>query len=75
MGSIVTYSLKLPKELREKMKEVDLDWAEFIRKTIKAKIEEEERKKASEKLDTIRARAEKVSTNEVVSWLREDRQR
>ena len=57
------------------MKEIDLDWPEFIRQAIKAKIEEEERRKASEKLDLIRAKAEKVSTDEIVSWLREDRQR
>lgn len=75
MSSMTTYSIKLPKKLREKMKEIDLDWPEFIRQAIKAKIEEEERKKASEKLDLIRANAEKVSTDEIVSWLREDRQR
>lgn len=75
MSSMTTYSIKLPKKLREKMKEIDLDWPEFIRQAIKAKIEEEERRKASEKLDLIRAKAEKVSTDEIVSWLREDRQR
>jgi len=72
---MVTYSVKLPRELRERMKEIGVDWAEFIRETIKAKIEEEERRKSSEKLDLIRAKAGKVSTDEILLWLREDRQR
>jgi hypothetical protein len=38
-----------------------------------AKIEETERRKASEKLDQVRSKAKKVSTEEILSWIREDR--
>lgn len=43
------------------MKEVDANWAEYIRKAIKAKIVEVERRKAAEELDAIRARAKQVA--------------
>ncbi|MCD6458235.1 MAG: hypothetical protein J7K82_05235 [Thermoproteales archaeon] len=75
MSRLITYSIKIPKELREKMEEIDINWAEYIRKAIRIKIAEIERKKAAEILDNIRGRAKKVTTDEIVSWIREDRQR
>jgi len=75
MSNLVTFSIKLPKELRERMREVNINWAEYLREVIRARIAEEERKKASKELDIIRVRAKQVSTDEIVSWLREDRSR
>ncbi len=75
MSGLVTYSIKLPRELRERMREVDIDWAEYLRSVIRAKVEEEERRRASRELDAIRSRAGRVSTDELVSWVRGDRSR
>ena len=57
------------------MKEVNVNWSEYIRSTIMKKIKEHELKNASAKLDEIRAKAKPVPTRELVSWIREDRSR
>jgi hypothetical protein len=65
--------VKVPRELKKKMDEVDMNWSDYIRRSIASKIEENEMRRASEKLDQIRSRTKKVSTDEIVSWIREDR--
>jgi len=75
LGSLVNVSVKVPEELRESMRQVDVNWSEYLREVIKARIREELAKEASKKLDEIQARAEKVPTEVVVRWLREGRER
>ena len=75
MGRLSTFSVKIPRELRERMRKVDVDWAEYIREVIKSKVMEEERMRAVEELDVVRARVKQVATDEIVSWIREDRHR
>ncbi|MGB9660282.1 MAG: CopG family transcriptional regulator [Nitrososphaerales archaeon] len=75
MSKTSVITVKIPKELKERMKEVDMNWSEYIRSTIMKKIEEHELKNASAKLDEIRAKAKPVSTSELISWIREDRSR
>ena len=70
-ASVIT--IKVPKELKRKMNELDVNWSDYIRKSIATKIEEVEIRRASEKLDAIRLRSKSVSTEELVSWTREDR--
>jgi len=52
-----------------------VNWSEYIRGAIVKKIEEQQLKDASAKLDEVRARAKPVSTDELVSWIREYRER
>jgi len=54
---------------------VNVNWSEYLREAIKVKIREELAKEASKKLDEIQARAKKVSTEVIVKWLREERER
>ena len=75
MGRLSTFSVKIPRKLRERMRKVDVDWAEYIREVIKSKVMEEERMRAVEELDVVRARVKQVATDEIVSWIREDRHR
>lgn len=75
MSRVSVITVKIPRELKERMKEVHVNWSEYIRSTIAKKIEEDELRKASAKLDEIRAKAKPVPTNELVSWIREDRSR
>ncbi len=75
MSRLVTFSVKIPRELREKMEEIDINWAEYVRNAIKNKVREIERKRASRELDNIRKKTKTVKTDELLSWIREDRQR
>jgi len=45
-----TITVKVEKELKEKMKEIKINWSEYIREAIRQRIELEERKKVAEKL-------------------------
>ena len=74
MGKLVNVSVKVPEELREMMRRVKVDWSEYLREAIRAKIREELAKEASEKLDEIRGREGKVPTNVLVKWIREERE-
>ena len=74
MGRLVNVSVKVPEELRELMRRVKVDWSEYLREVIKAKIREELAKEAAEKLDEIKGRAGKVPTEVLVRWLREERE-
>ena len=75
MGRLVNVSVKVPEELRELMRRVKVDWSEYLREVIKAKIKEELAKEAAEKLDEIKGRAGKVPTEVLVRWLREEREK
>ena len=75
LGRLVNVSVKVPKELREQMRRVNIDWSEYLREAIRAKIREELAREAAKKLDEIRQRARKVPTEVLVGWLREERER
>ena len=72
-ASVIT--VKVPEELKRKMKQVKVNWSEYIRSTIQRKLEEQMVKTASAKLDEIRARSKPVATEELVAWIRENRER
>jgi predicted DNA-binding protein len=65
-------SIRLPEETRKKMKELDIDWADYIRTAIEAKIRELQRKKAAESMDKIRAKT-KLGAFDSTRSIREDR--
>lgn len=75
LGQANVITVKVSSELKEKMKQIKLNWSEYIRDSIQKKIEEQKMKQASAKLDEVRARVKPVSTDELVSWIREDRER
>ena len=68
-------TVKVPKELKEKMKKIKVNWSEYIRECVQKKIDEQKMKEASAKLDEIRIRAKPVSEEELLSWVREGRER
>jgi hypothetical protein len=75
MGQVNVITVKVPSELKRKMKQVKVNWSKYIRDSIQKKIEEQKMKDASAKLDKVRARVKPVPTQELVSWIREDRER
>jgi len=66
-------TVKVPKELKAKMKQIDVNWSEYIRQCVQKKIDQEKRTAASDVLDEIRKTTKPTSTQEVVAWIREDR--
>ncbi len=68
-------TVKVPSELKKKMKQIKVNWSEYIRECVQKKIDEQKLRAASEKLDEIRKRTKPTSTQEIVTWIREDRER
>jgi hypothetical protein len=68
-------TVKVPKELKNQMKNVNVNWSEYIRQCVQKKIDQEKRAAASQKLDEIRNRANPVSEEELLGWIREGRER
>jgi len=75
MNEVSVITVKVPEELKRKMKQVKLNWSEYIRSAIQKKLEEQKMNAASAKLDEIRSRSKPVSTEEIVAWIREGRER
>ena len=75
LGKVTAVTVKVSGELKEKMRRVKVNWSEYIRDAIQRKIEEQKLKTASVKIDEVRKRAKPVPTDELVSWIREDRER
>jgi hypothetical protein len=55
------------------MKKVNVDWSGYLREVIESKIKMEVAKDAARKLDEIRLRVKRVSIEEVIRWIGEDR--
>lgn len=68
-------TVKIPQEMKKKMKQIDVNWSEYIRECVQKKIDQEKMRAASEKLDEIRKRSKPVSEEELLSWIREGRER
>ena len=68
-------TVKVPYEMKKKMKQVKLNWSQYIRECIQNKIDQQDMIVASAKLDEIRKRTKPTSTEEIVSWIREDREK
>ena len=69
----VVYSIRIPKDIRELMKKVDIDWSSELRDYIYKRIRMEYRRRLLEKADKINKKFKKVSTPEAWELIREDR--
>ena len=65
-------SIRISEDTRQKMKELDIDWSEYIRTAIENKIREYQRKKAAESMDAIRKKTVRGSFDSTRA-IREDR--
>jgi glutaredoxin len=68
-------TVKVPNELKKKMKQVNVNWSQYIRECVQKKIDEQKMKEPSAKLDEIRMRTKSVSEEELQSWIQEGRER
>ncbi len=67
-------TVRVPKELKEEMMKVDVNWPEYIRKAIKEEIRRIKRLKASKEIDRIREKT-KYGLFDSVKSIREDRRK
>ncbi len=74
MGSTEVVSFRIPRELRERMKNVDVNWSEEIRKFIEAKVREHMRKRALEEIDSMLERLPAAERGTAAKYVREDRE-
>jgi predicted DNA-binding protein len=67
-------SVRIPKELKEKMSRVQEDWASYLRHMIERRIHQQEMLEASKRIDQIRSKTTRGTYNAAES-MRRDRDR
>ena len=70
-----TVSTKIHRELKEKMKELKIKPSKLLRKAIEDEIRRREAEKLEEDIEGLKPVLDKVSMEEVVKGIREDRMR
>lgn len=66
-------SVKIPEDLKDRMKRLGIRPAQVLRKAIEDKVRKEEAKLLDRKLERLRPVLDKVSSEEVVRSVKEDR--
>jgi antitoxin CcdA len=69
----VTVSTKIPKQLKEKMRTLKIKPSRLLRKAIEDEIKRKETEQLREEIDKLKPILEKVSIEDIVKSLREDR--
>ena len=75
MSKYTTVSTKIPKEVKEKMKELKIKPSKLLRKAIEEEIKRREAEKIKEEIANLKPVLDKVSMEEIVESIREDRTR
>lgn len=73
MSRYATVSVKVPEDLKDRMKRLGIRPAKVLRKAIEDEVRKEEAKLLDRKLERLRPVLDKVSPEEVVKSIREDR--
>ena len=68
-------SVRIPKDLKEEMSKLDLDWADYLRAVIEEKVKAEKMTRASKVMDELRekTRSVKFDTIKVIREARNSR--
>ena len=69
----VTVSTKIPKQLKEKMQRLKIKPAKILRKALEDEVRKREIEELKEEICKLKPILEKVSMNDVVNSIREDR--
>lgn len=73
MPECVTVSTKIPKRLKEKMRTLKIKPSKLLRKAIEDEIRRKEAEQLREEIEKLKPLLEKVSIEDIVKSLREDR--
>lgn len=75
LSRYVTVSTKIPQELKEKIKQLKIRPSKLLRKAIEDEIRRREAEKLKEEIEKLKPTLDKVSVEEIVKGIREDRMR
>ena len=75
MSKYTTVSTKIPRELKEKMKELKIRPSKLLRKAIEDEVRKREAERLKEEIERLKPILDKISVEEVVRGIREDRTR
>lgn len=73
MSKSVTVSTKIPQELKEKIKQLKIKPSKLLRKAIEDEIRRREAEKLKEEIDKLKPTLDRISVEEIVKSIREDR--
>ncbi|MDV3243554.1 MAG: hypothetical protein LYZ66_00095 [Nitrososphaerales archaeon] len=73
MAKHTTISVKVPSQLKEKMKSLGIEPAPVLRRAIQEEIRRREVESVKKEAEALRGVLRKISLNEVVASIREDR--
>jgi len=75
LSKSVTVSTKIPQELKEKIKQLNIKPSKLLRKAIEDEIRRREAEKLKEDIEKLKPTLNKVSVEDIVKGIREDRTR
>jgi len=75
LAGYVTVSVKVPSELREKMRELGIEASKVLRRAIEEEVRRREIEKVKEVIEELKPTLTEVSVEEVVRSIRQDRER
>lgn len=73
LSNSVTVSTKIPKELKEKMRQLSIKPSKLLRKAIEEEVRRREAEKLKEQIEKMKSALDKVGVEAVVKGIREDR--
>lgn len=75
LGRYVTVSVKVPSELRQKMRELGVEASKVLRKAIEEEVRRREVERMKQAIEELKPALTRVSVEEVVRSVRQDRER
>lgn len=73
LSKYTTVSTKIPQELREKMKQLEIKPSRLLRKAIEDEVRRREAEKLKQDVEKLKPVLSRVSVEEIVKSVREDR--
>ena len=74
MTQCVTVSTKIPKQLKEKMRQLKIKPSKILRKALEDEVKKREMEELKQEIDKLMPILEKVSMDDIVKSIREDRE-
>ena len=73
MQKCATVSTKIPKQLKEKIQKFKIKPSQILRKALEDEVKKREIEELKAEIDKLKPILEKISTEEIVKGIREDR--
>lgn len=74
MARYATVSVKVPKELRERMRELGIEVSKVLRRAIEEEVRRKEVESVRKAIEVLKPALDKVSVEEAVRSIRQDRE-